>query len=317
MRRGTSGINCLLAIDKPLGLTSHDVVSRVRRVLGERRVGHAGTLDPAASGVLVVGVGQATRLLGMLTLDDKRYEARIAFGTQTSTDDVEGEVVLTRPVPERLAEPGVAAAVVASLVGPCDQVPPAYSAISVDGRRAYDRARAGEEVELPVRHVTIHEAALTGVETGDELVWLCSFHVSKGTYVRSIARDLGQSMGTAAHLAGLRSTASGPVGIDACLSLEELEALGSSHVLERALDPVKALGLARHELTDRELEAALVGRAFGCQSVCDPDGTRRAPRECERLALVRQGSLRGVWECRNQRLSSVSNFPDGIEGVCS
>ena len=239
MRRGTSGINCLLAIDKPLGLTSHDVVSRVRRVLGERRVGHAGTLDPAASGVLVVGVGQATRLLGMLTLDDKRYEARIAFGTQTSTDDVEGEVVLTRPVPERLAEPGVAAAVVASLVGSCDQVPPAYSAISVDGRRAYDRARAGEEVELPVRHVTIHEAALTGVETGDELVWLCSFHVSKGTYVRSIARDLGQSMGTAAHLAGLRRTASGPVGIDACLSLEELEALGPSHVLKRALDNIR------------------------------------------------------------------------------
>ena len=117
MKRGMSGINCLIAIDKPLGISSHDVVNRVRRILGERRVGHAGTLDPDASGVLVVGVGQATRLLGLLTLDDKRYDACIRFGAETNTDDAEGIVTREAEVPARLGEPAVATAVVASLVG--------------------------------------------------------------------------------------------------------------------------------------------------------------------------------------------------------
>ena len=149
MRRSASGINCLIAVDKPLGLSSHDVVNRVRRILGERRVGHAGTLDPAASGVLVLGVGQAARLLGMLTLDDKRYDARIAFGAQTSTDDAEGEVIRTASVPERLGDQAVAQVVFSSLVGPCDQTPPAYSAISIDGKRAYDRARGERKSSFP------------------------------------------------------------------------------------------------------------------------------------------------------------------------
>ena len=315
MKRSASGINCLLAIDKPLGLSSHDVVGRVRRILGERRVGHAGTLDPDASGVLVVGVGQATRLLGMLTLDDKRYDARIAFGCETTTDDAEGEVVREADVPARLGEPAVAQAVVASLVGTSEQVPPAYSAISVDGRRAYDRARSGEEVELPARTVTVHEAQLTGVETGERLVWDCSFHVSKGTYIRSIARDLGRSMGTAAHLCGLRRSASGPIGLDSCVTLEELERAGAAGVMGCALDPAKALGLATHELSDYELEASAVGRRFGCRSVMDPDGAERQPQEGERISLVRDGRLMGVWELRDGRMACVANFPEGIGGV--
>ncbi|MBP3893214.1 MAG: tRNA pseudouridine(55) synthase TruB [Atopobiaceae bacterium] len=315
MRRSESGINCLLAIDKPLGLSSHDVVNRVRRILGERRVGHAGTLDPAASGVLVIGVGQAARLLGMLTLDDKRYDARIAFGAQTSTDDAEGEVVRTAEVPARLAEPAVAEVICASLMGPCDQMPPAYSAISVDGRRAYDRARKGEDVELPVRHVTIYEARLNGVERQDALVWDCSFHVSKGTYIRSIARDLGESLGTASHLCGLRRTASGPIGLSQCVTLEELEAAGPNGVGGLFLDPVMALQLPHHELNDYERDAVKVGRQFGCRMIVLPDGSMRPPVESDRVALVRDGRLMGVWEMRGSRLACVANFTDGIEGA--
>ena len=315
MRRSASGINCLLAIDKPLGISSHDVVNRVRRALGERRVGHAGTLDPAASGVLVVGVGQAARLLGMLTLDDKRYDARIAFGTQTSTDDAEGEVVRTADVPARLADPAIAEVICASLVGPCDQTPPAYSAISVDGRRAYDRARSGEDVELPVRHVTIYEARFQGVEQIDELIWDCSFHVSKGTYIRSIARDLGESLGTASHLCGLRRTASGPIDLSQCVTLDELEAAGAAGVADLSLDPVLALQLPYHELNDYERDDVAVGRRFTCRSITEIDGARRPPRDGDRMSLVRDGRLMGVWESHDGRISCVANFPNGIEGV--
>lgn len=316
MKRATSGINCLLAIDKPVGLTSHDVVGRVRRALSERRVGHAGTLDPAASGVLVVGVGQATRLLGLLTLDDKRYDARIAFGEETTTDDAEGEVVRTAEVPARLGEEAVASAVVASLVGTCEQVPPAYSAVSVGGRRAYERARAGERVELEPRSVTIHGASLSGIPTRDPLCWDVSLHVSKGTYVRSIARDLGRSMGCAAHLVALRRTASGPVSLGDCVELERLCAEGPAIVEDCRLDPCKALRLPVHLLDARERESVAVGRRFRVFGVSDPSGASRPPREGERIALVDGGLLRGVWECGAAGvLSCVCNFPDGIAGV--
>lgn len=317
MRRGSSGLSCLLAIDKPSGPSSHDVVNRLRRILSERRVGHAGTLDPAATGVLVVGVGQATRLLGMLALDDKRYDARIAFGTSTDTDDAEGEAVREAAVPARLAQPAVARAALAALEGPCDQVPPAYSAISVDGRRAYDRARSGEKVELATRRVTIHETRLKAVEMGTPLIWDCSFHVSKGTYVRSIARDLGESLGTAAHLCELRRTSSGPIGLDHCTTLAELELLGTKGAVGRALDPVGALMLPRHELDAHELEAVAAGRRIACRPVVDPVSGTRLPRDGERVCLTSGQRLMGVWEVRGERLACVSNFPQGIMGVRS
>ena len=315
MRRNASGLNCLLAIDKPRGLSSHDVVNRVRRILGERRVGHAGTLDPDASGVLVVGVGQATRLMGMLTLDDKRYEARIAFGAETTTDDAEGEVVRRAEVPERLGDEAVASVVVQSLKGTFDQVPPAYSAISVDGRRAYDRARAGESVELAPRNVTVYDAQLIGVDASDGLVWDCDLHVSKGTYVRSIARDLGRSLNTAAHLCGLRRTSSGPIDIDHCVTLEHLEEVGPEGVMECCLDPVQALQHAYHELNPYESEMVAVGRQFSCRSVTTLRGETRPVEAGERVSLVASGRLMGVWEERGSRLACVANFTDGIAGV--
>ncbi len=315
MKRGESGINCLLAIDKPVGPSSHDVVGRVRRAMGERRVGHAGTLDPAASGVLVVGVGQGARLLGMLTLDEKAYEGRIVFGCETTTDDAEGEVTVVRDVPDVLRDESYAATVVAGLVGEFDQIPPAFSAISVDGKRAYDRARAGEEVTLEARHVSIHEARLLSVEAEDEVAWNVYCHVSKGTYVRSIARDVGRQVGSAAHLAGLRRVASGVIDIDRCLTLDELEALGPQAVPGRCLDPVMALGYPFRMLSAAERDDVACGRRVDAGLCVDVTGQVREPAQDELVSLVSGGSLVGVWRRRGSILKCEANYPSGIVGV--
>ena len=240
MSRRPSAFSALIAIDKPAGLTSHDVVSRVRRAVGEKRVGHAGTLDPAATGVLVVGIGQATKLLGLLTLDRKGYRASFALGAETTTDDAEGEVVATADVPEALLDPRRASSELSRLVGECDQIPPRFSAVSVGGRRAYDAARAGEELELKARHVTIYGADLVGVDA-ERRTWTVDLDVSKGTYVRSIARDLGRSLGCLAHVSELRRTVSGPVALGACVSLDELvERRRLSELISAWLDTLTA-----------------------------------------------------------------------------
>ena len=184
-RRTPSQLNMLLAVDKPVGCTSHDVVSQCRRALHERRVGHAGTLDPMASGVMVVGVGQATRLLGMLTLDTKSYVADISFGAETNTDDAEGEAVRTVAVAPALRDPAYARERLAAMLGSQMQVPPAFSAISVNGVRAYKAAREGNAVDLPPRPVEVYAADLIAVSgEGDTCVWTVAFSVSKGTYIR-------------------------------------------------------------------------------------------------------------------------------------
>ena len=305
MRRGESGLCALLAVDKPVGMTSHDVVSHVRRALGERRVGHAGTLDPLASGLLVVGVGQATRLMGLLTLDRKGYRASIAWGEERATEDAEGEVVRTAPAPEWVLDEARATEVVAGLVGECDQVPPAYSAISVNGKRAYARARSGEDVELPARHVTIHEARLLSVGEREDgtPVWQVDLLVSKGTYVRSIARDLGRAQGSAAYLCGLRRLIAGDVTLADAVPLAELEAQGPAILEDRALDPVRALGLPVRELGERELGAVRCGRRIAASS------------DADRVALVRDGALYGVWRRQGSWLVSELNLPEGVRGV--
>lgn len=192
--RTPSQLNMLLAVDKPVGCTSHDVVSQCRRALHERRVGHAGTLDPMASGVMVVGVGQATRLLGMLTLDTKSYVADISFGVETNTDDAEGEAVRTVPIAAELRDPSYARERLCTMLGLQMQVPPAFSAISVNGVRAYKAAREGNAVSLPPRPVEVYSADLIAVSgEGDSCVWTVAFSVSKGTYIRALARDLGRA----------------------------------------------------------------------------------------------------------------------------
>ena len=212
----------LVIVDKPGGMTSHDVVARVRRLAGTRRVGHAGTLDPMATGVLVVGVEKATRLLGHLTLTEKTYVATIRLGQSTSTDDAEGEPTGGSPATD--IAPGALDAEIAELTGDIWQVPPGVSAIKVNGQRAYKLTRAGEAPELAARPVTVYEFAVTGIsQTGDFLDINAEIRCSSGTYIRALARDLGAALGTGGHLTALRRTAVGPYGLDQARTLQELE----------------------------------------------------------------------------------------------
>ena len=309
MKRGASGINALIAIDKPLGLTSHDVVSRVRRAFGEKRVGHAGTLDPNASGVLVVGIGLATKLLGLLTLDRKGYVADISFGTRTSTDDADGQVVATAPVPEELRDAEFAQDACRQLIGVIDQLPPAVSAISVEGKRAYQLVREGKTPELAARRVHIYDATFLAVHAPsvDEApIWTVAFDVSKGTYIRSIARDLGQELGTEAHISGLRRTFSGPITLGSCVSLEELEQNPTEVLKAKSLNPTEVLGYPVHKLTPAEYKCVEVGKRFGI-----PEDLSDTPHN-SLVSLVWNNLLVGIWCRQGSSLVCQTNFSQGI-----
>jgi tRNA pseudouridine55 synthase len=219
----TSGKDGLVIVDKPGGLTSHDVVARIRRLAGTRRVGHAGTLDPMATGVLVVGVEKATRLLGYLTLTEKRYDATIRLGQSTSTDDAEGELTKTASAKDVSAETINKA--IAELTGEIQQVPPAVSAIKVDGQRAYKLTRAGAAPELKSRPVTVYEFTVTDIRPagdGDLTEVDATVRCSSGTYIRALARDLGDKLGTGGHLTALRRTRVGGYGLDTAKTLDQL-----------------------------------------------------------------------------------------------
>jgi tRNA pseudouridine55 synthase len=225
-RRAAGGPSGVLVVDKPGGWTSHDVVAKVRRLAGTRRVGHAGTLDPMATGVLVLGLGYGTRLLTYLVGADKAYAATVRLGAATVTDDAEGDVVAVADASG--VSPAALAAAVAELTGPIQQRPSAVSAIKVDGRRAYARVRAGEQVELAARSVTVRRfevlasraAELDGVRCLDVDI---EVDVSSGTYVRALARDLGAALGVGGHLTALRRTRVGPFGLEGARTLPDLE----------------------------------------------------------------------------------------------
>ncbi len=212
----------LVVVDKPAGLTSHDVVARVRRLAGTRKVGHAGTLDPMATGVLVVGVNRATRLLGHLALTEKAYEATVRLGATTVTDDAEGDVVATSDASAVTAD--AIAGVARELTGDILQVPSSVSAVKIDGQRAYKRVRAGEEVELAARPVTVSRFDIGAMRPGAGTTVDVDVHVvcSSGTYVRALARDLGAALGVGGHLTMLRRTRVGPYGLDVAHTLESL-----------------------------------------------------------------------------------------------
>lgn len=213
----------LVLVDKPAGWTSHDVVGRIRKLAGTRKVGHAGTLDPMATGVLVVGINRATRLLTHIVGVDKTYTATIRLGQTTTTDDAEGEVTATH-FANAVTEESIEEAV-ARLTGEIMQVPSTVSAIKVDGARAYDRARRGEDVELDARPVTVHRFEVHSIRRidGGRMIDLdVEVRVSSGTYVRALARDMGQLLGTGGHLTALRRTAVGPYSENQCLSLDQL-----------------------------------------------------------------------------------------------
>ncbi len=211
----------LVVVDKPAGMTSHDVVARVRRLAGTRKVGHAGTLDPMATGVLLVGVNRATRLLGHLMLTEKGYDAVVRLGASTTTDDAEGDVLAATPA-GHVTDEQVRAAF-AEQVGDIEQVPSSVSAVKVDGKRAYARVRAGESVQLEARSVTVHDITVQRVERYDDVVDVpVSVRCSSGTYVRALARDVGAALGVGGHLTMLRRTAVGPFTLDDARTLEQL-----------------------------------------------------------------------------------------------
>jgi tRNA pseudouridine55 synthase len=267
----------LVIVDKPAGRTSHDVVARLRRLAGTRRVGHAGTLDPMATGVLVVGVGSATRLLHHLVLTDKAYTATVRLGQATVTDDADGDTVSTASAAE-IAEETVRAAM-PELTGEIDQVPSAVSAIKVAGQRAYDRVRAGEDVVLAARRVTVDRFIATAFRrpTPDLLDVDVEVECSSGTYVRALARDLGAALGVGGHLTALRRTRVGPFAIGSARTLEELAALPEPVTLPLP-DAVRAAFPVR-EIDDAQARELSFGRSLprcgieGVHGAFAPDGS--------------------------------------------
>jgi tRNA pseudouridine55 synthase len=236
----------LVIVDKPGGMTSHDVVARVRRLARTRRVGHAGTLDPMATGVLVVGIEKATRLLGHLMLTEKTYHATIRLGQSTSTDDAEGEPAgggTAAGVTSEALDAGIA-----RLTGEILQVPPGVSAIKVNGQRAYKLTRAGTAPELAARPVTVRQFSITGSRRdGDLLDVGVVVRCSSGTYIRALARDLGAALGTGGHLTTLRRTAVGPYTIAMAHTLSQLEDQQQSPERERVNPALAAVPLPGRE----------------------------------------------------------------------
>jgi tRNA pseudouridine55 synthase len=214
----------ILVIDKPAGWTAHDVVARVRRLTGERRVGHAGTLDPAATGVLPVCVGEATKVVEYLSAHGKVYLAAVLLGTTTETDDLDGWMIEEGDISD--ISPKMVRAQLPQFIGEITQIPPAYSAIHIDGQRAYALARAGQVVAIPARQVTIHRLAL--VAWAAPVAWLV-VDCGAGTYIRALARDLGKALGCGATLARLIRLRSGPFRLCEAWSLDELAALPDVH----------------------------------------------------------------------------------------
>jgi tRNA pseudouridine55 synthase len=274
----------LLLVDKPAGVTSHDVVLAARRAFGESRIGHAGTLDPFATGLLVLLLGRATRLLPHLDGVPKEYEATIELGRETDTDDLEGVTVREAAQPSDAA----IAEAVAQLTGPLEQTPPAYSAKRVGGRRAYEAARAGEALELAPAHVTVFGWGQV-VREGATLRALIA--CGGGTYIRALARDLGRLTGSAAHLSALRRVRSGPFRVDDAVALDALK--GGGATLRPALDALPTIphvtlgdedaervlrGIAVSRSEEAAHAALVDGRSGALVAFAEADGARWQPR---------------------------------------
>jgi tRNA pseudouridine55 synthase len=264
----------VVIVDKPAGMTSHDVVARVRRIFHTRRVGHAGTLDPMATGVLVLGLERATKLLGHLALERKAYLATVRLGAATTTDDAEGRI-LSEVDASEVDEVAIHAGVVA-LTGSIRQVPSSVSAVKVDGKRSYQRVREGETVTLPPRPVVVHRfdvLSLRRVARATELDVLVD--CSSGTYVRALARDLGAGLGVGGHLTALRRTQVGPFGLSGARTLEQLT---ERALLSLTLDETVALAFPRRDVPATQAAALAHGQRLppagltGTYGVFGPDG---------------------------------------------
>lgn len=274
-------INGVLLVDKPSGMTSHDVVNAVRKLAGTRRVGHTGTLDPLATGVMVVLLGPSTRLSQFVVTKDKRYRGVVRFGVTTDTYDAAGNVVEQTPVDITLDEIQHS---IEHLRGPIEQLPPIYSAIKIDGRKMYELAREGKEIERKARSVIIHDLQIVRWQKPDLTV---DVHCSSGTYIRSLAYDLGQALGCGAHLAELRRTANGIFSQQESYTLTQLEKLKAERrFTDAVLPPTRALTTMPSVTVTLEQEAAI---RYGQQIPLDGFGDVAlitAQDEQERLIAV-------------------------------
>lgn len=280
----------ILLVDKPSGVSSHTVVAMARRALGTKKIGHAGTLDPMATGLLVLGVGASTRLLTFMVGADKTYETTIALGAATVTDDAEGDVISTADASSLQLDDVDRAA--DALRGDIEQIPSAVSAIKVDGKRSYARVRSGEEVELPARPVTVSRFAFTGFESGDRALAHAVVDCSSGTYIRALARDLGDSLGVGAHLTALRRTHVGDFCIDDAVPADSIT---HGHLT----DPVVAISKFMPVL-ELDVESATLLR----------NGRRPETTAEGLIAAVHDGSLLGIARGQGGRLVPVANMPE-------
>lgn len=292
----------VLLVDKPGGMTSHDVVARARRALGTRKIGHAGTLDPMATGLLILGVEGATRLLTFIVGLDKTYEATIRLGVATDTDDAEGTETsradaasVVAVTPERIA------AGVAALTGQISQVPSTVSAIKVAGRRAYDLAREGAQVELKARAVTISRFDILETRIGPDAVDLdVVVDCSSGTYIRALARDLGADLGVGGHLTALRRTRIGPFDVEDAASIDDIAAAALAVPADIAAAVLGRLDVTADEARDlrhgKRLSGAAVRLSADPSAAIDPDGV-----------------LVGIVERRGADVKSAMNLPEEAE----
>ncbi len=300
-----------IILDKPIGLGSTQAVAAVKRNLreagfGKVKVGHGGTLDPLATGVLPIALGEATKLCGRMLDASKTYDFTISFGTETSGLDAEGEVVATSAHRPALAD---VEAILPQFTGPIEQIPPAYSAIKIDGKRAYDRARAGEEVEMQARSVTIHSLGVF-VPSCDQNSFAqrhkdtkmlegitLSADVSKGTYIRSLARDIAHALDTVGYVTMLRRTRAGPFTLESAISLDKLNAFGQRHPQEDIILPIEAglVDIPALDLSPEQVRAVQAGRVL--TGIAMEDGLHWARgADLRPLALVENidGALKTV-----------------------
>ena len=291
----------LVLIDKPTDWTSHDVVAKVRKAVGTKKVGHAGTLDPLATGLLVLGIESGTKLLTFLVGADKTYEATIRLGQATVSDDSQSETIFTAS-PEKLANLNEQAVLeqIARLTGVISQTPSSVSAIKVDGKRAYDLVRAGETVELKKREVTVARFELLRFSRVDDFVDIAvAVDCSSGTYIRALARDLGAALEVGGHITALRRTRVGNFDVSQASNLEQLENLKLIPLIDAARDLFPVIELEDSDVTDLVHGKRLLGRALAAGLVAG-----RSPK----------GELVAVLESANKDLKSVVVFQGVVNG---
>lgn len=282
-------MNGMLIIDKPQGWTSHDVVAKLRGVCREKRIGHAGTLDPMATGVLVVFLGRATRAVELCENDDKEYEAGLLLGTVTNTQDITGEVLETNPV--EISEEALQKVLV-QFTGVQDQIPPMYSAVKIGGRKLYELARKGQNVERKPRRITVHELDLLSFHEDEAVMRV---RCSKGTYIRTLCHDIGTALGCGGCMASLRRTRAGKYSLADCVALEQLIASGEE--VAKYIRPVDSLFAEMPELELNEKWTARCKNGGEIPAIGKPDGEYRVygpEGEFLMLGAVREETLRTV-----------------------